>query len=81
VCLTLPSEKWRISLPGKKSDRINISETVEYSDNSLSAGDKSTLARQENAALKFPEECRIEMRYNKVGGSCSNLCDRWHHSQ
>lgn len=82
MCLTLSSAKWRISLPDKKSERINISETMKYSDNSLSAGDKSSLARQGNAALKFPEEKhRIEMRYNNVGGNCSNLCDRWHHSQ
>lgn len=82
MCLTLSSAKWRISLPDKKSERINISETTKYSDSSLSAGDKSTLARREGAALKFPEEeHRIEMSYNNVGGNCSDPCDRRHHSQ
>lgn len=33
--LTLSSAKWRIFLPDKKSERINISETMKYSDNSV----------------------------------------------
>jgi len=45
----------RVSLPYRRRETINISEAAKHSDNSLSAGDKSTSARQEKAALKFLE--------------------------
>lgn len=40
------------------------------------------LGQTGEGCFKIPgEQHGIEMRYNNVGGDCSDLRDRWHHSQ